>query len=231
MGDGDRDWAKGVSRECWEAGDESHEEMGAFGRRLWGSGLIDKVGRGRGRRWVNNAVVGVALDGFAIVVEATAVGVMGEEFSEEVVFGGGDVAARANFTTTSGGFWVLDAAAEAAAEGAGEFALVFRVGKWVNWEIGVRGRGFVGLEDGFGRAEEGRGRRQRAGWEWRKSGGSGHRIGRQCCDSSGKSGSRSAAKFVDGSEFVVDFLGCSGNAAEFRHLAGEGGKATVVSEG
>ena len=76
------------------------------------------------------------------------------------------------------------------------------------------------MEDGFCGAEEGRGRRRRARREWRESGRSGHGIGRRCGESSGKSGGGSAAEFVDGSKFVVDFLGCRGNAAEFRHLAG-----------
>ena len=137
MGNGDRDWAERVRRESWEARNEPHEEMGPFGGRLWGSRLLGKVGRGRRRRWVNNAVVGVALDRFAVVVEAATVGVMGEEFAEEVVFGGGIVAARADFTTASGRFGVLDAATEAATEGTGKFALIFRIGKRVNWEVRV----------------------------------------------------------------------------------------------
>ena len=56
-------------------------------------------------------------------------------------------------------------------------------------------------------------------------------VGAESAGGGARVAAKVAAKFVDGSEFVVDFLGCSGNAAEFRHLAGEGGKATVVSEG
>ena len=137
MGNGDRDWAKGVIRESWEARYEPHEEMGPFGGRLWGSGLLDKVGRGCVGRWVNDAVVGIALDRFAVVVEAATVGVMGEEFAKEVVFGGGIVATRADFAPASGRFGMLDAATEAATEGTGKFALVFGVGEGVNGKIGV----------------------------------------------------------------------------------------------
>ena len=137
VGNGDGDWAERVSRESWKSRDEPHKEMGPFGGGLWGSRLLGKVGRDCRRRWVNNAVVGVALDRFAVVVEAATVGVVGKEFAKEVVFGGGIVAARADFATASGRFGVLDAATEAATEGTGKFALIFRIGKRVNWEVGV----------------------------------------------------------------------------------------------
>ena len=47
--------------------------------------------------WVDDAIVGVATDRVAIVVEAAAVGIVGEEFFEEGLVGGLVLAERAFF--------------------------------------------------------------------------------------------------------------------------------------
>lgn len=88
--------------------------------------------KGFGGRWVDNAIMGIANDGFPVVVETAFVGVVAKVLLEEVLFGGRVVAEWAKFTGTCRGFGVCSAAAVAAAEGAWVFALIFGVGEGVN---------------------------------------------------------------------------------------------------
>lgn len=109
-------------------------------------GCGDDVGRGwRGWLWwgVDDAIVGVADNGGAVVVEAATVGVVGEVVLEELLAGGGVIAFGAVSTFAGGQARVGNAAAEAATEGASVAAFVF--------DIGVRVDGvFVGRRSGRG---------------------------------------------------------------------------------
>ena len=101
-------------------------------------GCGDDVGRGwRGWLWwgVDDAIVGVADNGGAVVVEAATVGVVGEVVLEELLAGGGVIAFGARGAFAGRAAWVGYPTAKTTAERAGVTALVFGVGIWIDGKV------------------------------------------------------------------------------------------------
>jgi hypothetical protein len=127
---------------------------------------VDKMDAGvavavpRGWR-VDDAVVGVADDGVAVVAEPALVWVVSEEFLEELGSGGEVAAFGARLSITARELRVWFPASEAASEGAGVSALVFGIGVRVDgvivvvWVPGCGVGVVASLQHGFRGANKG----------------------------------------------------------------------------
>ena len=113
--------------------------------------------------WVNDAVMDIADDWFAVVVELTFIGMMSEVVFEELCLCFGIMTQRATFAFPIAFAFVGNSATIASAEGSGVAAFVFGVGVRISGQVLVLGCGagfllgcgrVVFLQDGFGGAKE-----------------------------------------------------------------------------